>query len=227
LLGNITCMIAAYRIAVSNGWTLSELNPLPKRDNEIRGIATSELTPLRRLTPYPLDATESSLLIKLFGLTAVTSYAVKYGELGMGSIPFDHNPVLAAGAVLTIPAIVAASYYSDSPDLQATASLPLPKEAWGFTKQSDKVVERGAGLQVRKASRNRIEQAKRLLGMRGEERMARSNRPAQNALLRMNRYWRTNRWKRAARSVLERLRALLSRSERAVGAEALSPAPSL
>eukprot|EP00814_Leptocylindrus_danicus_P004678 CAMPEP_0116011700 /NCGR_PEP_ID=MMETSP0321-20121206/4711_1 /TAXON_ID=163516 /ORGANISM="Leptocylindrus danicus var. danicus, Strain B650" /LENGTH=268 /DNA_ID=CAMNT_0003480957 /DNA_START=170 /DNA_END=976 /DNA_ORIENTATION=- len=108
LLGNLTVAIAAYRIAISNGWTLQELNPFPKSNTEPTGIISEQMAavPLKYA-----ESTESEavLVAKLVGLTAATSYLVKYGELGL-DIPFEANGLVAAAVVLTPPAITAATY---------------------------------------------------------------------------------------------------------------------
>ena len=51
-LGNITCAIAAYRIAKSNGWTFDELNPFPKSDTSPVGITADAVAamPLQVVT---------------------------------------------------------------------------------------------------------------------------------------------------------------------------------
>lgn len=94
LLGNITLAIAAYRLAISNGWTLGELNPFPKDETSPAGIRLDELaaTPLNTNTlAYSNAASETSLAVKLLGATFVTAYLVKYGELAL-DLPFESNP---------------------------------------------------------------------------------------------------------------------------------------
>ena len=54
LLGNITCAIAAYRIAISNGWSLSELNPLPASSTSPKGLIVENAATM------PLELSESS-----------------------------------------------------------------------------------------------------------------------------------------------------------------------
>jgi len=111
LLGNITVAIAAYRIAVSNGWTLNELNPFPKSNTSTSGIIVDEVIqqPLNTI-----EAESETLLIgKLLGLTLVTSYLVKYGELAL-NLPFEPNGFAAAAMILTPPAITAGVFYNKS-----------------------------------------------------------------------------------------------------------------
>lgn len=110
LLGNVTCAIAAYRIAISNGWTLRELNPFPKSDVSPEGIAIDDAAAL----PYNVMLTSESELIlaaKLAALTIVASYAVKYGELAL-DLPFTENGIAAAAIVFGIPSITGYLYYN-------------------------------------------------------------------------------------------------------------------
>ena len=114
LLGNLTLAIAAYRIAISNGWTLSELNPFPKDETSPAGIRLDELaaTPLNTNTlAYSNAASQTSLVIKLLGATFATAYLVKYGELAL-DIPFESNPnpILALLLVFGPAAITATSF---------------------------------------------------------------------------------------------------------------------
>eukprot|EP00804_Cyclotella_cryptica_P009767 CCRYP_013216-RA/>CCRYP_013216-RA protein AED:0.09 eAED:0.07 QI:0/0.5/0.66/1/1/1/3/1558/608 len=110
LLGNITCAIAAYRIAISNGWTLRELNPFPKSEVSPEGIAIDEAAVL----PYTVVAskeTEAELAVKLVALTLVASYALKYGELAL-DLPLSQNGIAAGAMVFSIPAITGFLYYN-------------------------------------------------------------------------------------------------------------------
>ena len=110
LLGNITLAIATYRIAISNGWTLGELNPLPKSSTSPQGIIVESNAAI------PLQLTEAKesdleLFGKLSVLTLVTAYAVKYGELGL-DLPFTPNGPVGAAIVGGIPAGTAFYYYN-------------------------------------------------------------------------------------------------------------------
>eukprot|EP00804_Cyclotella_cryptica_P001203 CCRYP_021064-RA/>CCRYP_021064-RA protein AED:0.08 eAED:0.08 QI:24/1/1/1/1/1/3/1546/560 len=110
LLGNITCAIAAYRIAISNGWTLRELNPFPKSEVSPEGIAIDEAAVL----PYTVVATketEVELAVKLVALTLVASYALKYVELAL-DLPLSQNGIAAGAMVFSIPAITGFLYYN-------------------------------------------------------------------------------------------------------------------
>lgn len=110
LLGNITCAIAAYRIAVSNGWTVSELNPFPTSKTSPKGIIVDNnaAMPLQLTEQTESDAT---LAAKLAALTFGTAYIVKYGELGL-DVPFEQNSIAAVAIVAGIPAITAFNFYN-------------------------------------------------------------------------------------------------------------------
>lgn len=112
LLGNITCMIAAFRIARSNGWTVSDLNPFPKSSTNPDGLVAEGIAAL------PLELTEAKetnavLAAKLVGLTVVSSYAMKYGELGL-DLPFNPNSFVAAAMIIGFPALTAYNFASKS-----------------------------------------------------------------------------------------------------------------
>lgn len=112
LLGNLTCAIAAYRIAISNGWTLRELNPFPKSEVSPEGIAIDNAAAV----PYNAVAAKDSELVlaaKLMTLTIASSYIMKYGELAL-DLPFTPNPIAGGSIVLGIPAITAYLYYQRS-----------------------------------------------------------------------------------------------------------------
>ena len=112
LLGNITLAIAAFRIATSNGWTIEDLNPLPKSNTSPVGIMTDSLAAM------PLEVTEAkesevALAGKLAALTFAASYLVKYGELGLDA-PFSSNGLLATAMVFGPAAITASVFYTKS-----------------------------------------------------------------------------------------------------------------
>jgi hypothetical protein len=110
LLGNLTVAIAAYRIAISNGWTLRELNPFPKSEVSPEGIAIDEAAAL----PYNVmtsSESELQLVAKLAALTIGSSYILKYGELAL-DLPFTENGIAAGAIVFGIPAITGYLYYN-------------------------------------------------------------------------------------------------------------------
>ena len=110
LLGNITCAIAAYRIAISNGWNLRELNPFPKSELSPEGIAIDEAAALPYNVMQAKDS-EVELAVKLTALTIAASYAMKYGELAL-DLPLSQNGIAAGAIVFAIPAITGGLYYN-------------------------------------------------------------------------------------------------------------------
>ena len=110
LLGNLTCAIAAFRIARSNGWNLDEVNPFPSSSTEPRGLVADGIaaTPLTLVEP-----TESNQILaaKVVVATLALSYFVKYGELAL-DLPFEPNAAVALLMVLGIPAITAYQFYN-------------------------------------------------------------------------------------------------------------------
>lgn len=115
LLGNLTCAIAAFRIAKSNGWTLDEANPFPKSETSPSGLVADSIA----ATPLVLsESTESNgvLAAQVVAATLGLSYLVKYGELGL-DLPFEPNAPVALAMVLGVPAITAYTYFQKSSDL--------------------------------------------------------------------------------------------------------------
>jgi hypothetical protein len=112
LLGNITCMIAAFRIAKSNGWTLDEVNPFPKSATSPEGLVVDGIASIPLQVEAPTESTQM-LVAKLVGLTIFSSYLIKYGELGL-DLPFTPNAAVAIAIILGIPAITAFQYYKKS-----------------------------------------------------------------------------------------------------------------
>ena len=112
LLGNLTCAIAAYRIAKSNGWNLDEINPFPKSATSPQGLVADGIAAMP-LTLRQAEESNQVLAAKVIGLTIFLSYLIKYGELGL-DLPFEPNAPVALGMVLGIPAITAFQYYQKS-----------------------------------------------------------------------------------------------------------------
>jgi len=110
LLGNLTCAIAAYRIAVSNGWTLSELNPLPASSTSPKGIVVDDNAAMPLVLTEKTES-DAALAAKFAALTFGTAYIVKYGELGL-DIPFEQNGIAAGAILAAIPAITAFNFYN-------------------------------------------------------------------------------------------------------------------
>lgn len=128
LLGNVTCAIAAYRIAISNGWTLKELNPFPKSEISPEGIVVDEVAAL----PYNVVETKESelqLAAKLAALTIFSSYALKYGELSL-DLPLTENGIAASAIVFGIPAITGFVYYNRGKE-ESGEGFSLPSFSMG------------------------------------------------------------------------------------------------
>jgi hypothetical protein len=109
LLGNITCMIAAFRIAQASGWTVAEANPLPKSDNDQSGLVADGFASTALIVREP-EESYALLISKVVGLTLTLSYLIKYGSLGL-DLPFEPNGAAALALVLGIPGITAFTYY--------------------------------------------------------------------------------------------------------------------
>ena len=105
LLGNTTVAIGALRLALSNGWTLAELNPFAK-DEEKEAAAAADAG--AAAAPVTIDGTGVlPNAAKLVLLTALASYGMKYGELLLGEVPYSSNAALAAAIVAGFPAVTA------------------------------------------------------------------------------------------------------------------------
>ena len=100
-LGNSTVAIAALLIALSNGWTISQLNPLAPREDE---EASTSPAAASSLTPQPVPGAPL-VAAELILLTIAASYFVKYGEAAL-SLPFEPNAIVAWLLVLGIPTTV-------------------------------------------------------------------------------------------------------------------------
>eukprot|EP00438_Fugacium_kawagutii_P009312 Skav234530 [mRNA] locus=scaffold2556:149566:151429:- [translate_table: standard] len=123
-VGNCTLALATYRIASSNGWTLSELDPRPafarlmgSEEAEEAEVDTFDIKKVSKveLMSGPL------LILEVILLTFAFAYGTKYGELMFGASVFQSpDSDLAAVAVVLLPVLlVAYTIYSQSPDLQS------------------------------------------------------------------------------------------------------------
>ena len=135
LLGDVTCAIAAYRIAASNGWTPKDLNPL-RRDAEEESGAAYSFSPAEEVYEPPALAGE---VAKLTAATIGGSYLVKYGSLAI-DLPFEASAPAALAMVFLPPAVIAAQLVRSSPDLLAKAGLGGGdgEEAKGFSMEDVK-----------------------------------------------------------------------------------------
>eukprot|EP00908_Phaeocystis_cordata_P015372 Transcript_26531.p3 GENE.Transcript_26531~~Transcript_26531.p3 ORF type:complete len:408 (+),score=198.94 Transcript_26531:70-1293(+) len=109
LVGNTTCAIAAGRLALSNGWTLKELNPFDQ--SEDAAPAAAEEPPA---APVAIEgAAIAPNAAKLVVLTLLASFGIKYGEMLLGPIPYLGGVEgTVAGALLCFgfPALTAARF---------------------------------------------------------------------------------------------------------------------
>jgi len=119
-LGNLTCAIAAYRIAVSNGWTFGDLNPFNKDNESEDNDSTKRMTAVKTSSSAAVvveqdSSSENSLVLfgKITATTIVLSYLTKYGELGV-DFPFSVNPPLALGIIVAVPLLTAFPYLQES-----------------------------------------------------------------------------------------------------------------
>ena len=79
-LGNTTVCIAALRLALSNGWTLSELNPFSKEDEATAAEAEAQVQAQAQALPAAAPYGGAAVLpnaAKLVLLTAAASFATK------------------------------------------------------------------------------------------------------------------------------------------------------
>jgi len=113
-LGNATLLLAAYRIAVSNGWSVDELNPFAEREEADAMFDVSRLTlPAEQEPPF---VTVCKLLVP----TIIGSYVTKYGELFVGADIFrsEQSSAAAGALVLALTSGVVYTLYKNSEDLK-------------------------------------------------------------------------------------------------------------
>ena len=102
LLGNTTCMVAAYRIARSNGGSLNHmLGPF--------GCRRQYHVPSEPLALQENGSTSARLATKLLLLVVASAYITKYGELCL-ELPFNPNAPAAVAFIIGIPAITIIQY---------------------------------------------------------------------------------------------------------------------
>jgi hypothetical protein len=113
LLGNLTCMLAAIRIARSNGWTVQEFIPSWATPTSPAGLVTEGLAMKPLETQPDLLPSTTILTGSLVSATLFLSYLTKYGELALDT-PFTPNPTLAIALIVGIPALTALPYAMES-----------------------------------------------------------------------------------------------------------------
>lgn len=128
LLGNVTCMIAAFRLARSNGWTLTEL--LPQSSTSPAGLVADGIAAMPLEALVEKSSSNVELAVKLVAATLVSSYVIKYGELGL-DVPFTANPAVATGMIVGIPAMTA-FYYARQSAISSSSSSSSAEGSGGF-----------------------------------------------------------------------------------------------
>jgi len=113
-VGNVTAMVAAYRIAVSNGWSAPWGEELPsflngwEEDADTNIVETREdslsLVGFEDLGDALAEDNDYTFIVKLFAGCAVASYVVKYGEVWF-DFPFQ-SELDAALAFIFIPSLL-------------------------------------------------------------------------------------------------------------------------
>ena len=136
LLGNITCMLAAFRIATSNGWTVQELIPFGNKDTNPTGLVADGLAMKPLVLQEDKAQTNAELAVNLGAATLAFSYLTKYGELGL-DLPFIPNPPAALAMILGIPGLTALYFAGKSKNeeewdpLKSLPSISLPGKEEG------------------------------------------------------------------------------------------------
>ena len=125
--GNTTAAYAAYRIAVSNGWTADWADrfgtflSLPSNtsssgtDSSTQKGESLSLIGFEDLGEALAGDTDYSFIIKLFVGCAAASYAIKYGEL-LFNFPFGGDVYLGLTVILVPSALNAFKWYKRSED---------------------------------------------------------------------------------------------------------------
>jgi len=113
-VGNVTAMVAAYRIAVSNGWSAPWVEELPsflngwEEDVDTTMVETMEdsqsLVGFEDLGDALAEDNDYTFIVKLFAGCAVASYVVKYGEVWF-DFPFQSELDVAL-AFIFIPTLL-------------------------------------------------------------------------------------------------------------------------
>jgi hypothetical protein len=93
-------------------WTIDEINPFPKSGTNPTGLVADGVAAMP-LAIYEPTESNQILAAKVLAVTVVSSYLVKYGELGL-DLPFTPNPYAALAMIIGIPGITAYQYYQKS-----------------------------------------------------------------------------------------------------------------
>lgn len=132
-LGNTTTMIAAFRIAKSNGWTVRRVCCCRDAASE---SGTAGMQHQQRFHALNTTATDGSpmLIAKLTGFSIVASYVIKYGELAF-EFPATANAVVALSMIIAIP-LVTASYYAFLSIREQRQPVPLVQDEKSTEKET-------------------------------------------------------------------------------------------
>jgi hypothetical protein len=105
-LGNTTAMFAAYRIAISNGWSAPwlSLNELNEEDSSDAKEESQSLVGFEDLGDALAADNDWTFIAKLFAGCAFFSYVVKYGELWL-DFPFE-SELYVSLAIIFIPSLL-------------------------------------------------------------------------------------------------------------------------
>lgn len=123
-VGNITAAYAAYRLAVSNGWTADwadrfaqtvDIFPAESDGVTVPKEESPTLIGFEDLGDALAGDTDYSFILKLFAGCAMASYALKYGEL-LFQFPFEANVYLSLTIILLPSLLNAFKWYKRSQD---------------------------------------------------------------------------------------------------------------
>jgi len=140
-IGNTTAAYAAYRLAISNSWTLEDIKSSPPMQSILATVNLVSLPPMSEEKPVEIGNvtssattsstswllgfedigpalaadTDVSFVIKLFVGCTFASYAVKYGEL-LFDFPFDANILVALSIIFFSSSLNAFKWWKRSQD---------------------------------------------------------------------------------------------------------------
>ncbi|CAH0374947.1 unnamed protein product [Pelagomonas calceolata] len=104
-LGNTTLFIAALRLALANGWTLSDA--IPKSLDDVNPTTGDYKLDVQRVEPVADLTPDLVLTGEIVAVAVGAAYLTKYGSLVALPILTQPNSILAALILLAVPATVA------------------------------------------------------------------------------------------------------------------------
>jgi len=104
-LGNTTLFIAALRLALANGWTLSDA--IPKSLDDVNPTTGDYKLDIQRVEPVQDLTPDLVLTGEIVAVAVGAAYVTKYGSLVALPILTQPNSILAALILLAVPATVA------------------------------------------------------------------------------------------------------------------------